>query len=217
MHFEVLVEDQSGSIALEFILQKILGANNASHSWRVHSYQGLGRIPRDLQAAPDPRKRYLLDRLPSVLRGYGKSLGHSDAVIVIVDVDNRDCMAFKQDLLAVLQGVTPRPKALFRIAIEEGEAWLLGDRYAVKAAYPHAKDAVLNRYMQDAICGTWELLADAVQPGGAARLKRAGYPTTGREKCRWASRIARHMDVDKNVSKSFQVFRDGVRSLAGIC
>ena len=34
-------------------------------------------------------------------------------------------------------------------------------------------------------------------------------------KCEWAGRIARHMDVDGNRSPSFQVFRDGVRDLAG--
>ncbi len=34
-------------------------------------------------------------------------------------------------------------------------------------------------------------------------------------KCEWAGRIAPHMDVNGNRSKSFQVFRDGVRRLAG--
>ncbi len=29
MHFEVLVEDQSGSIALDVVLEKILGTNGA--------------------------------------------------------------------------------------------------------------------------------------------------------------------------------------------
>ena len=35
MHFEVLVEDQSGGIALESILEQILGANGSVHTWRV--------------------------------------------------------------------------------------------------------------------------------------------------------------------------------------
>ena len=215
MHLEVLVEDKSGSIALEVILGKILGANNAFHSWSMHPYQGIGHIPKNLWGVTGPKKRtLLLDLLPSVLRAYGKSLGQGDAVIVIVDLDDKDCIAFKQELVDVLNACNPRPRVLFRIAIEEGEAWLLGDRDAVKAAYPNVKTSVLDHYVQDSICGTWEVLADAVHQGGSARLKRLGYPDTGKAKCEWAKGIAPHMDMDRNQSKSFQVFRDAVRNLA---
>ena len=217
MHFEVLVEDQSGGIALDVVLEKILGKSGQSHSWRLHPYKGIGRIPANLHAVPNPRKRLLLNHLPRLLRGYGRSLQPGrDCVLVVVDLDTQDCIKLKQDLLGVLQACNPRPTTLFRIAIEEGEAWLLGDRDAVKAAYPNAKDPVLNGYAQDSICGTWEVLADAVHPGGSAPLKRAGYPTAGRAKCDWARNIAPRMDVSRNRSKSFQVFRDGVRRLAGI-
>ena len=217
MHFEVLVEDQSGSIALDVVLEKILGTNGADHSWRVHAYKGIGRIPKNLHAGTDPRKRLLLDQLPRLLRGYGRSLQPPlGCVVVVVDLDDRDCRTFKQELLRVLHGCNPRPRTLLRIAIEEGEAWLLGDRRAVKAAYPNATDAVLHGYRQDSICGTWEVLADAVHPGGPARLKNGGYPTAGKAKCEWAGQIAPHMDMNRNRSPSFRVFRDGVRDLAGI-
>ena len=86
-----------------------------------------------------------------------------------------------------------------------------GDLEVVKA-----KDPVLNRYAQDSICRTWEVLADAVHPGGSAPLKSAGYPMAGRAKCDRARNIAPRMDVGRNRSKSFQVFRDGVKRLAGI-
>ena len=201
MHFEVLVEDRSGSIALACILEKILGVNNSEHSWRIHPQRG---------------KRRLLDRLPQLLQGYGKSLRHYGVVVVVVDLDTRDCRAFKQELISVLEACEPRPKALFRIAIEESEAWLLGDRDAVKAAYPGAKTAILDGYVQDSLCGTWAVLADAVYPGGSARLKELSYPYTGTAKCEWAEKIAPRMNVDRNRSKSFQVFRDGVRKLTGI-
>ena len=217
MHFEILTEDRSGGIALNILLGKILGANGTSHSWRLHSYRGIGRIPKNLHTAPDPRKRLLLNHLPSVLRGYGQSLQRGrDCVVVVLDLDTRDCVTFKQELLDVLVAVGLGPRTLFRIAIEEGEAWLLGDRNAVKAAYPRANDAILNNYTQDAVCGTWEVLADAVHPGGSAQLKTAGHPTAGRAKCEWARRIAPHMNVDGNQSGSFRVFRDGMRGLAGI-
>ena len=217
MHFEVLAEDASGSIALGYILEKILGANYTDHSWRMHPFRGKGRLPNNLYEAPSPKNQQLLNNLPGLLRGLGRSLDESTSVVVVVvDLDDDDCLRFKQDLLDVLNSCNPRPRALFRIAIEESEAWLLGDRAAVKAAYPNARDAVLNGYLQDSICGTWEVLADAVHLGGAARLNRLGFPADGMAKCDWARSIGPHMNVDSNKSKSFQVFRDGVRKLAGI-
>ena len=216
MHFEVLVEDISGSIVINKVLENILGQNKTAHSWRIHAYRGVGRIPKNLDRVPDPTKRLLLNQLPRLLRGYGRSLTHSAAVLIVVDLDNRNCLSFKQELVNVLHSCAPRPNVKFRIAIEEVEAWLLGDRGAVKAAYPNARDAVLNRYVQDSICGTWEVLADAVYQGGSAQLRRVGYPEEGQAKREWAERIAPHMDVDENRSKSFQVFRDAVRDLADI-
>ncbi len=217
MHFEILVEDKSGKIALESILSKILDLNGQDHTYRIISYKGIGRIPTNLRGTIDPQKRILLDRLPKLLKGYGKSLkDFSAAVVVIVDLDNKDCMDFKQEMLDILNDCNPQPTTLFRIAIEEGEAWLLGDRNAIKSAYPRVKEQILNTYKQDSICGTWEKLADAIFPGGSQKLKNLGWPYTGQAKCKWAANIAPHLDVDVNRSKSFQVFRDSIRNLAGI-
>ena len=206
MHFEVLVEDRSGSVTVGILLEKILGANGVEHSWRMHAYNGLGHIPKNLRPRTDPRKRILLDQLPRLLQGYGESLDPSSSVVVVVDLDDRDCMAFRRELGAVLEACDPRPNALLRIAVEESEAWLLGDRAAVKAAYPDARDSALDGYEQDSICGTWEVLADAVHEGG-----RAAPPA----KSEWARKIAPHVDPDRNLSPSFRAFRDGVRRLAG--
>jgi len=217
MHFEILVEDASGKIALESILEKIIGPNGQGHTYKIISYKGIGRIPKDLRGTTDPQKRILLDRLPKLLKGYGKSLQNFPAaVVVVVDLDNKDCLVFKQELVDILRNCTPQPTTLFRIAIEEGEAWLLGDRNAVKSAYPRVKEQVLNTYVQDSICGTWEKLADAVYPGGSQKLKKLGWPYTGQAKCEWAKNIAPHLDVETNRSRSFQVFRDGIRNLATI-
>ena len=217
MHFEILVEDKSGKIALEYFLQKILGPNGSDHSFRIKSYKGIGHIPKNLKGKTDPSKRILLDQLPRLLRGYGKSFQDVPAsVVVVVDLDDKNCMVFKRELLNLLSDCNPRPVTLFRIAIEEGEAWLLGDRNAVKKAYPNAIDQVLNDYQQDSICGTWEKLADAIYPGGSHALKEMGWPFTGQEKCIWAERITPYIDIDSNISKSFQIFRDGIKNLAGI-
>lgn len=209
MHFEILVEDASGKIALEQLVPNILGQNTA-HSFRIHSYKGIGRLPRDLKPNTEPRKRILLDQLPRLLRGYGKSLipREQHAVIVVVDLDLKNCLEFKKDLLGLTAKCNPAPRVLFRIAIEEMEAWLLGDRLAIKAAYPKAKLPPLNSYVQDSICGTWEVLADAIYPGGALALKELGFPHTGQAKCGWAEQIAPKMDVDANASPSFNTFKD---------
>ncbi|MCP4699741.1 MAG: hypothetical protein GY862_23255 [Gammaproteobacteria bacterium] len=49
MHFEILVEDASGKIVLQSILGKILGPNGQDHSYKIISYKGVGRIPKNLK------------------------------------------------------------------------------------------------------------------------------------------------------------------------
>ena len=213
MHFEVLVEDQSGKRALDILMPKII---TKPHSFRVIAYRGIGHLPKNLTGrVSDHGKRLLLYQLPRLLRGYGRAYQHNGAaVIVVCDLDDRCLKVFRQDLRSVLAACNPRPETRFCIAIEEGEAWLLGDLRAVTAAYPNADRSVLRRYRNDAICGTWELLADAVYRGGSSALKRSGWQAVGQEKSEWAKRITRQMDVDRNSSPSFQYFRRQVRALA---
>lgn len=212
MHIEVLVEDSSGARLIETLLPTVIGQRSAPHTWRVHPYKGIGRLPPGLSVKADPAKRALLDQLPRLLTGYGKTPG-IDAVVLVLDSDRRDCKAFLAELKALLNQCRPSPNALFRLAIEEMEAWYLGDRQALLAAYPRAKKDVLNRYEQDSVCGTWELLADAVYPGGAAAIQKAGWPLPGQIKHTWAEQIGPRMDIENNQSPSFCKFRDGLRRL----
>lgn len=212
MHFEVLVEDVSTTVTVDVVLEKMLGRNGDVHTWKPHPYKGAGRLPKGLSGTTDPSKRILLDRLPKILRGYGRSLGPESSVVVVVDLDDRDCRAFKRELLDVLNRCSPRPRTPFRIAIEESEAWLLGDHAAVRAAYPNVRQRVLASYVQDSICGTWERLADAVHPGGSARLKN--WQEAGKAKFEWATKIAPRMNVEDNASPSFRVFREGIKALS---
>lgn len=48
MHIEILVEDSSGQTLLETLVPKILGAQGDPHTWRIHFYKGVGRIPKTL-------------------------------------------------------------------------------------------------------------------------------------------------------------------------
>lgn len=212
MHIEVLVEDSSGEKLLAQLLPQILGEQGAPHTWRLKAYKGIGRIPKGLTAKADPAKRILLDQLPRLLQGYGKAPG-IDAVVVVLDTDRRDCKAFLQELKSLAASCNPAPPTLFRLAIEELEAWYLGDRAALLKAFPRAKRDVLDRYVQDSACGTWELLADAVHAGGAAAIKKAGWPLPGQLKHEWAEKIGPLMSLHQNASPSFEKFRDGLSRL----
>lgn len=211
MHFEILVEDRSGKKALDVLIPKIIGAQD---TFKVRGYKGIGRIPKDLRPRTQANKRILLDQLPKLLRAYGQTFANYPAVLFVVcDLDDRCLKAFRRELLAVLHACNPKPDTRFCVAIEEGEAWLLGDIPAIKAAYPQARDSVLNGYVNDSICGTWELLADAVFPGGSKALAEKEWQSVGREKSVWATKISPLMDVENNASPSFQYFREKLRAL----
>ena len=215
MHFEILVEDQSGKRMLDILTPKII---DNQHSFKVHAYQGIGRIPSNLTSSTDARNRLLLDQLPRLLRGYGNTFAnypanYPAAVILVCDLDDKCLKLFREELFTILNACNPKPETRFCIAIEEGEAWLLGDLPAIKVAYPNARDSVLNRYENDSICGTWELLADAVFQGGSSALRRRGGQAVGIEKSAWAEHIAPHMNVEVNKSPSFCYFRTKIREL----
>ena len=185
MHFEVLVEDLSGKKTLDILIPKII---DDQHTFRVIEYRGIGHIPKNLKSSTDASKRILLNQLIRLLRGYGRTFAgypedYPAAVIVVCDLDDKCLKIFRQELFGVLNACNPRPETRFCIAIEEGEAWLLGDIPAIKTAYPNARDNILNGYTNDAICGTWELLADAIFQGGATGLKkRDGEQSGGRSR-----------------------------------
>lgn len=212
MHIEILVEDSSGKALLQSLLPQILGHQGSPHTWRLHAYKGIGRIPRGLMAKADPTKRILLDQLPRVLRGYRNTPG-IDAVLILLDTDRRNCVALLEELKTIANTCAPTLEIMFRLAIEETEAWYFGDRTALLKAYPKAKLDVLGKYIQDSVCGTWELLADAVHVGGSAAIKKAGWPLPGQVKHEWAEKIGPFMDPDRNISPSFRKFKDGVHRL----
>ena len=161
MHFEILIEDLSGKKALDILFRKIV---NAQHTFNIFPYRGIGHIPKNLKNPTNVKTDLLLNELPKQLSAYGKSYANdpNKVVVVVCDLDNKCLQVFRQELFNVLNACAPKPETRFCIAIEESEAWLLGDIYAIKIAYPKAKNSILNRYQNDSICGTWELLADAI-------------------------------------------------------
>ncbi len=211
MHIEILTEDSSGKALLEHLLPKLIGPLNEPHYWRIIAYQGIGQIPKGMHTG-DPAKRTLLNKLTAILRSYARTTG-IDAVVVVLDADNRDRAAFLTELRELAATSGAGELTLFRLAIEEIEAWYFGDRQALHAAYPKARQRPLNRYRQDSVCGTWERLADVIHPGGSDAICRASWPLPGQIKHEWANRIGPLMNPDANLSPSFGKLRDALRRL----
>lgn len=210
MHFEILVEDKSGEKALSILVPKIISEND---TFTIHAYKGIGRIPKNLKAITDPNKRILLDQIPRLLKGldktYSKNLDNFPVTVIIVcDLDDKCLKDFKKELLDTSKDCSKNLKIIFCFAIEEGEAWFLGDIQAIIKSYPKAKKAIFDTYINDSICGTWEKLADAIYSGGLQKLAKLGYQTIGMEKFKWAEKISPNMDINKNNSPSFCYFRD---------
>jgi hypothetical protein len=196
-HLEVLVEEPSAEAALRLLLPKILG----DIPFAIHPFQG---------------KTALLKKLPNRLRGYKNFLPEGWKILVLVDCDDDDCCELKARLeqMAVTAGLATKTSGqnyavVNRIVVEELEAWFFGDWPAVKAAYPRVSEAVPRRrpYRDpDAISGgTWEAFERVLKEG---RYYEAGLP-----KIEAARAIAEHMDPDRNTSRSFAVFRDGLRHM----
>ncbi len=107
MHFEFLIEDQSGKRTLEIVIPKIIGD---AHTFTIHSYKGIGHLPQGMNKGGYPSKRILLDQLPRLLRGYGKSYASiPHAVIVVCDLDDKCLKLFREELFGLLYSCDPSP------------------------------------------------------------------------------------------------------------
>lgn len=215
MHIEFLIEDSSSAALIQQLLPKLIGNYGNPHTWRTHSYKGIGRLPKGLHNGNDPSKRALLNQLPKLLLGYSKTSG-IDAVVIILDTDSRNCDVFLSELETAKPHAPNTLKTLFGLATEEIEAWYFGDKSAVLSAFPNAKKSPLYQYVQDSVCDTWEALSDAIYPGGRQAVMKIGWPKPGQLKHEWANKIGPFMDVDNNQSASFCKFRNELRQLAQV-
>ena len=154
MIIHVLVEGISEATLLGPWLKRF----QPGHIHRIVPHQGKGTLPLRPEEPSDPKHRGLLDQLPAKLRAYGRSLDPAtDRVLALVDADDDDCKALKASMLSVWRGCNPRPEAMFRIAVEETEAFYLGDRRAIRAAFRTCRRTPYDSYVQDSVCGTWEV------------------------------------------------------------
>jgi len=205
LRLHVLVEGPSEAALLNGWLPRFLPPQ---HTFKVIQHRGKGRLPGDPARTPDPRREGLLDQLPAKLRAYGRALNpDTERVLVLVDLDDDDCLELKGRLVRVLKSCDPTPVVLFRFAIEETEAFYLGDPQAIRKAFPQAKPGRARFYEQDSICGTWEVFQEVL---GAESEDKHG----------WAEKMAPHLGTDfegqqANKSPSFRQFCRALLRLAG--
>jgi hypothetical protein len=201
MHIEFLVEEESCEAALTELVPRIL----PGVPFRIHAHGG---------------KSDLLRKLPARLRAYGAFVPPDWRIVILADADVRArCKELKHHIedLAVSAGLSTKSQVgargtyqvLVRLAVEELEAWFLGDPEALRSVYPRLPATLEKRARYrdpDAVPGgTWEALERV--------LRRSGYHKAGLPKTLVARAIAMHMDPCRNRSRSFQVFRDGLRAM----
>lgn len=211
MHFQYLIEDQSSKTLIDQIMTRTI-KNADADTYNCKSFKGIGGFTKK-NTVKEMHTGKLLNDLATYMRGFQRSLQGIEAVLVVVlDNDDNDPSEFEKELHEVAMHNRISMDHVFCIAIEEMEAWLLGDEEAIKSAYPYYKKNILNSYEQDSICGTWEVLADVIYRGGLREIKKKkfSYMEIGKLKSEWATKIGRYMTYENNKSPSFQKYYESI-------
>lgn len=211
MYFQFLIEDDSTGILVNRVMEKVKSLYlEILIEWDIKSFKGIGNIRRkgDLQ---NRKTGKLLNDLPMYMRAFDKKLQYMDYAVlfVVMDNDKRDTKQFREELEQIAISNLAFCDYAFGIAVKEMEAWLLGDSKAIHEAYPDARMQFLQKYEQDGICDTWEVLAEMVYPKGLRGLrKKAGgsYTEIGKAKSEWADRIGQCLHLHENASPSYRYF-----------
>ncbi len=169
MTIHLLVEGPSERAFLDRRARRLL----KEQSVRVHPHEGKGSLPRDWSAPPPRDQRGLLHQLPAKLRGFASAANPDELhVVVMVDADNDDPDVLADKIAAVASQVAPKLRVTVRLAVEETEAFYLGDLQALEKAYPDADLAKARAYVPDSIPngGTWELFGEIIRDGGGNKV-----------------------------------------------
>ncbi|MBT9393264.1 DUF4276 family protein [Hymenobacter sp. NST-14] len=201
MRVEFLLEEESAEAALKILVPKLLPAQYVA---RFRVFEGCAD---------------LLHQLPDLLRGYRRRIsqpGQQDLrIVVLLDADGiaarrlaeMEASAATAGLLSYAQAPAGQVfYVLNALAVQELEAWFLGDRQAIQTAYPrvHAHHFSGLPADPDTIPDAWETLLRVLQKADARATKG---------KVKWAESIAPHLDIPANKSPSFLAFCQGLTQL----
>ena len=201
MRVDFLVEEISAKAALEQLLPRLL----PGCAFRIRVFEGC---------------QDLMGQLRTVLNGYHRRIlreGEADLrVVVLLDGDGI-CERRKAELetKAAEAGLLTKSKALAgqtfhvlnRVAVQELEAWWLGDREAIMAAYEGVKPHHFKGIDRNPDI--------PLKPNEAlwAVLKQGRHFISGKRKTQWATDISRCLDPARNESASFKCFCKGLAAL----
>ena len=211
MYIQFLIEDYSTEILVNHVMEKLkLQYPEVSIEWNTKSFKGIGHVPKTGKVL-DRKTGMLLNGLPQYLRGFDQVLKNmkKSIIIVVLDNDTRDVEIFQKQLNQMAEQCQMQTDHAFCVAVKEMEAWLLGDQLAIQEAYPNCKVSVLQKYKQDSLSPTWEVIADAVYPGGLKGLEKnaaGAYAEIGKAKAEWAEKIGEKLHLNQNLSPSFLRF-----------
>lgn len=202
MQVDFLVEELSAKAALEQLLPRLLPTGC---TYRIRVFEGWQDLMSDLKV---------------VLQGYHRRIAREGEtnlrVVVLLDGDGvcqRRKVALEARAVAagLLTKSTAGPGQVFhvlnRVAVQELEAWWLGDRQAIMAAYNGVKPHHFK--------GTDPNPDNPLKPNDALWevLKKGRHFLTGKRKTQWAADIGRHLDPARNTSTSFRYFCAGLAAL----
>jgi hypothetical protein len=198
---DILVEEQSAEEALRHLLPKLRPGRVRVHVINMGS------------------KYKLLKVLPARLAAYRQRIDRGERlrIVVLVDRDDDDCEKLKRELeLAAGKAGLPTKSSpdaegrfvvLNRVVIEELESWFIGDAAALRKAFTSLPKIEQNSgiFRNPDNGGSWEALHRFLKKYG---IYRSSFP-----KMDAARRIAPHLDIAANRSKSFQVFISGMEAM----
>jgi len=181
-----LLEEASMVELLRGVLPKLFPDWLENHHWIAVPHSGRS----DLEAS-----------VPRKLRAWNRP---EDCFVILRDNDGGNCRIHKKRLLNLAKA-KPKEQVLVRIVCQELEGWFLRDLPAVSKAYPIAARSLKRTHRKfpdpDRMTNASDELHQLTKvPGKVGRAKA----------------ISSHMNVDANLSHSFQVFVAGLKRLAGV-
>ena len=105
IYIEFLIEDKSGHILVEQIMQKYI-VNKKNIEYKIHSFKGIGKIPPDINKTSKIKTKRLLTDLPMYLKGMSRTLERTPgkkAIFVILDSDDDNCAVLKKNLVKIYE------------------------------------------------------------------------------------------------------------------
>lgn len=201
---EVIVEEPSAREALRHLLPKVLRGRARTKVVNLGSKYKLLKVLGD-------RLMAYRTRIDS---------GEDLRLIVLVDRDQDDCERLKAELerMAWTAGLPTKTRpddqgrfvVVNRIVIEELESWFIGDPVALRAAFRKlpALSSKSGIFRNPDNGGTWESLHRLLKKHD---IYRSSYP-----KIEAARRIAPHLDITRNRSRSFRHFVTGIEALLAV-